>query len=130
MITDGVGGCLYGEMFGTHHWNPAKYMNAAAGWDYSNQQYMDIGKRIQTTRQLFNAKHGIDIPSVKLPERMEGKPALTEGPLKGKTLSNEENIAEYWRIYGWDNATGIPKKETLTELGLDKFLAEGGNYGC
>ena len=31
MLTDGVGGCLYGEMFGEHHWKPAKYMNAAAG---------------------------------------------------------------------------------------------------
>lgn len=130
MITDGVGGCLYGEMFGSHHWNPAKYMNAAAGWELSNQEYMDIGKRIQTTRQLFNVKHGIDIPSVKLPDRMAGKPAMTEGPLKGKTLSNEENVAIYWKLYGWDDKTGVPLKSTLEELGLDKLLSKGGNYGA
>lgn len=130
MLTDGVGGCLYGEMFGVHHWNPAKYMNAAAGWQLTNDEYMDIGRRIQTVRQLFNVKQGVDLPSVKLHSRMSGEPPLTEGPLKNKTLSNEENIAEYWEKYGWDKDSGIPTKSTLRELGLDILLAEGGNYGC
>lgn len=130
MITDGVGGCMYGEMFGVKHWNPGKYMNDAAGWDLSNQEYMDIGKRIQTTRQLFNIKQGLDLPSIKLPSRPAGRPPLEEGPLKNLSLSNEENISMYWDLYGWDKETGIPKKETLKELGLDKFLAEGGDYGC
>ncbi len=130
MITDGVGGCLYGEMFGVHHWNPAKYMNAAAGWNKSNQEYMDIGKRIQTVRQLFNVKHGIDLPNVKLPDRLSGKPALKEGPLKGKTLNNEENVSAYWKLYGWDKKSGIPTKETLHQLGLDTLLDEGDKYGC
>lgn len=129
MLADGVGGCLYGQMYGKR-WDPVRYMNDAAGWNLTSEQYMEIGKRIQTTRQLFNVKQGIDIPSVKLHPRMAGKPPMKEGPLKGKTLSNEENIPMYWEMYGWDRNTGIPRKSTLKELGLDVFLAEGGNYGC
>ena len=91
---------------------------------------MHIGKRIQTTRQLFNVKQGIDIPSVKLHDRMAGNPPMEEGPLKGKTLSNDENISAYWKLYGWNDKTGVPKKETLSQLGLDTLLKEGGNYGC
>lgn len=122
MITDGVGGCLYGEMCGSLNWNPAKLMNAAAGWDRTGDDYMECGKRIQTIRQLFNVKHGVDIPSVKLPARMAGNPPLTKGPLKGKSLKNDEMVSLHWKKFGWDDKTGVPLPETLVELGLDKLL--------
>ncbi|MCQ2603111.1 MAG: hypothetical protein MJ193_04190, partial [Clostridia bacterium] len=48
MLTDGVGGCLYGEMCGAKNWNPGKYLNAAVGWDRTGDDYMECGKRIQT----------------------------------------------------------------------------------
>jgi len=34
-------------------------LNFATGWDLSPDQYMEIGKRIQTLRQMFGIKHGI-----------------------------------------------------------------------
>lgn len=123
MVLDGTGGCLFGSMFGVKNLNPAKYMNAAAGWDRSFDEYMECGRRIQTTRQLFNVKHGIDIASIKLPERMEGNPPLTEGPLKGLKLSNKEMVALHYEGLGWDNKTGEPTEKTLKELNLDKYLS-------
>lgn len=128
MLTDGLGGCMYAEMFGANRWNPATYMNAAAGWSLTNEDYMEIGKRIQTVRQLFNAKQGYPISSAKIHSRASGAPALKEGPLKGKTLSNESNMPMYWELYGWDPETGIPTESTLKALGLDKLLADGGKY--
>lgn len=126
MLTDGAGGCMYAQMFGTQHWNPCNYLNAAVGWNRSGDDYMEIGKRIQTTRQLFNIKHGIDPTKVKLPKRMQGVPPLDKGPLKGKSLETDQMVEYYFEGFKWDKKTGIPTKEVIEELGLNVFLAEGG----
>lgn len=122
MLVDGAGGCYYGMMFGTHAWNPCKYLNAAAGWQKSGDEYMEIGKRIQTLRQMFNVKHGVDPAAWKLPERMAGNPPLTSGPLKGVTLQNGEMVALHWQGFGWDRETGVPTQETMEQLGIPGLL--------
>lgn len=122
MFTDGVGGCYYGQGLGVHGWNPVEYINAAAGWNKSGDEYMEIGKRIQTLRQMFNIKQGIDPRQRKLPDRMAGKPPLTTGPLKGVTLQNEEMVKYHWEGFGWDRATGIPLQKTLEDLEIPRLL--------
>ena len=119
MLVDGAGGCYYGEMMGVHMWKLIEYLNAAAGWNYDGDHYMEIGVRIQTLRQMFNIKHGYKPADVKLPARMAGKPALKTGPLKGVTLKNEEQVALHWKAFGWDDKTGEPLPETIHALGLD-----------
>ena len=51
---------------------------------------------------------------------------LKSGPYKGQHLDKEkydELLSEYYRLRGWDER-GIPKKETLKELGLDFVIPE------
>lgn len=122
MLVDGAGGCYYGMMFGTHAWNPCRYLNAAAGWDKSGDEYMEIGKRIQTLRQMFNCKQGIAPASWRLPERMAGNPPLTSGPLKGVSLQNDEMVRLHWEGFGWDRNSGVPTQETIFALGIDALL--------
>jgi aldehyde:ferredoxin oxidoreductase len=122
MLTDSVGGCYYAEMLGTHAWNPVKYMNAAAGWSKSGDEYLEIGKRIQTLRQIFNIKHGIDPLSFKLPKRLQGIPPLQDGPLKGKTVPVEEMVKYHWEAFGWDPETGVPLDSTVESLGIQQLL--------
>ena len=122
MLTDGLGGCYYAEMLGTHGWNPVNYMNAAAGWEKSGDEYMEMGKRIQTLRQMFNVKQGIDPKSFKLPKRMQGLPPLPDGPLKGKTVPVEEMVKYHWEAFGWDRETGVPLDATLETLGIPQLL--------
>lgn len=122
MLMDGCGTCYYGEMMGVHMWDPVKFINAAAGWEYNGDHYMEIGERIQTLRQLFNIRQGIDPASVKLPGRMEGNPPLTNGPLKGVRLRNKEQVALHWKAFGWDEKTGMPKQETIEKLGIPQLL--------
>ena len=122
MLVDGAGGCYYGMMFGTHAWNPCKYLNAAAAWEKSGDEYMEIGKRIQTLRQMFNIKQGIDPASWKLPDRMAGNPPLSNGPLKGVTLQNEEMVRLHWQGFGCSTANGAPTQETILALGIDSLL--------
>ena len=52
-------------------------------------------------------------------------PGPDEKPLdmKGNKLDRRKYLAmldEYYELRGWDEKTGIPKKETIEKLGLDK----------
>lgn len=124
MMLDGAGGCYYAMLMGNNNWKLVDLLNAATGWNYTGDQYMEIGKRIQTMRQLFNAKHHVDIAGWTLPDRMAGKPPLNEGPLKGRTLQNEDMLKLHWKAFGWDGETGIPTKETIEQLKLNTLLEE------
>ncbi len=123
-LLDGAGGCYYGMLLGNNNWNIVEMLNAATGWAYTGDQYMEIGKRIQTMRQLFNAKHHVPITEWALPDRMAGKPPLKEGPLKGRTLQNEEMVRLHWKAFGWDEKTGIPTEKTIEQLGINSVLEE------
>ena len=125
MLVDGAGGCYYGMMFGVHAWKPCKYLNAAADWDNSGDEYMEIGKRIQTLRQMFNVKQGIDPAAWKLPPRMAGNPPLESGPLKGVSLQNDEMVRLHWEGFGWDRESGVPTQETMDALGIPELLQTG-----
>ena len=118
MLTDGAGGCYYGEMMGVHMWKLIEYLNAAEGWNYDGDHYMEIGERIQTLRQLFNLKQGFDSAAVKLPARMQGDPPLPSGPLKGIQLHNREQVSAHWAAFGWDRNSGVPLPETVERLGI------------
>ena len=83
---------------------------------------MQIGKRIQTLRQMFNIKHGIDPWQFKMSRRMVGDPPLKAGPLKRKTLRIDEMLRLHWKAFGWDEKTGIPTPDTLSDLNLDTLL--------
>lgn len=122
MLIDGAGGCYYAEMMGVHLWKIVDYLNAAADWNYDGDHYMEIGRRIQTLRQMFNIKHGYDPAAVVLPKRMLGEPPLQTGPLKGVSLKNKEQVSMHWKAFGWDENTGVPLQETIENLGINKLL--------
>lgn len=120
-VIDGSGGCLFAALSGIQHWPIFRWLNAATGWDKSADEYMEIGKRIQTLRQLFNIREGVDPGKFKIPARIAGYPPLTEGPLKGKSVPIEEMVRLYWHYFGWDENSGAPLEETTKELGLQQM---------
>lgn len=124
MLTDAVGGCYYGEMMGVHMWKCIEYINAAAGWNYDGDHYMEIGERIQTIKQMFNIKQGIEPKDIKLPKRMSGEMPLTNGPLKGVKLRNEEQVALHWKAFGWDEKNGHPLPQTIEALEINELMRE------
>jgi len=77
-----------------------------------------MGARIQTIRQAFNVKHGIEPKSVKMTNRALGRPPLTAGANKGRTINIERMIRDYWEAFGWDAETGEPSPEVLNQLGF------------
>jgi aldehyde:ferredoxin oxidoreductase len=124
MIIDGSGVCYYAMLNGEHHLRLFEYLKHATGWEKTPDQYMEIGIRIQTLRQLFNVKQKVDVRQFKMHGKAIGDPPLSQGPSKGVTLRIDEMIQAYFKVWGWDETSGIPKRETIEKLGLDKLLKE------
>jgi len=118
------GMCLFGIQMGGKLRVP-DYINAATGWNYPAEYYLEVGARIQAIRQAFNAKQGINVvKDFKLPGRVLGDPALTEGPLKGITIDGDKLRRDFLIGMGWDESTGIPTSKTLGALQLDDIARE------
>jgi aldehyde:ferredoxin oxidoreductase len=129
MIVDGAGACYYGMLNGEQHLQLFEYLNKATGWEKTPDEYMEIGVRMQTMRQMFNAKQQVDVTQFRMHERAIGNPPLQSGPLKGVTLRIDEMIPLYYRAWGWDEKNGKPRKDTVENLGLNTILAESYTYG-
>jgi aldehyde:ferredoxin oxidoreductase len=123
-VADMAGGCLFAMLTGIDTWNLFSFFNAATGWSLSPDDYMEMGRRSQTLRQLFNIKQGIDPRANMIPARLCGDPPLSDGPLKGKHFPLAEKVALHWKAMGWNQATGIPEAETLARLGLEDLVTK------
>ncbi len=122
-ILDGIGGCLFAMITGAQHFKVFDYLNAATGWNKTPDEYMEIGKRIQTLRQMFNIREGIKPLSLKMHDRVSGNPPLSKGPNAGKTLPVEQMMRDHWKAFGWSDE-GVPTAETLAKLELEKLVEE------
>jgi aldehyde:ferredoxin oxidoreductase len=117
-VANGAGLCLFGLLMGVTRTPLFAWLNAATGWRKTPGQYLDIGSRIQTLKQAFNVKQGVDPRSIKVSDRMLGKPPLPTGANKGRTTELEKTRSEYWDQFGWDPETGVPDPEVLERLGI------------
>lgn len=100
-----------------------KLMYASTGWEVSWDNFNVIADRIfNLIRAFWIREYGkkwskeLDVP----PARWFEEP-LTKGPLKGGKLDRTRYdilLQRYYKKRGWDER-GIPKKATLTNLGLE-----------
>lgn len=118
-VINGAGCCLFGAFIGAHRIPVFEWLNAATGWGYSPQEYMVIGHRIQTVKQMFNVRQGIDPVQIRISKRVLGDPPLKEGANRGRTVPLEKLRRYYWREMGYDMDTGVPTNACLAQLGLD-----------
>jgi len=96
----------------------------------------DIGERIYTLQRMILLREGRKTPETDYPmdynftEPLDGIPGIgvmVPGPgdtavdMSGNKLDRArylEMLKEFYRVRGWDEETGIPKKETVKKLGL------------
>ncbi|MCF8066946.1 MAG: aldehyde ferredoxin oxidoreductase family protein [Desulfobacterales bacterium] len=95
-------------------------MSAITGWDFTLEEGLKAGRRIQTLRQAFNIREGVNMAEWKLPERVTGPPAT--GPIAGRTLDFKKIKKLGYEAMGWDGITGRPLDSTLTNLGLEELV--------
>jgi len=117
-----MGACYMGMLIGVDRVPIFEWANSITGWRLTPSDYLEIGRRIQTLRQMFNIREGIDPRSLKVSRRLYGDPPQTTGPNKGASYDMDALMRGYWEAIGWDAETGIPTRQTLEQLGLLDFV--------
>lgn len=115
-VLNGTGTCIFGAFLGADRLPLFDWINAATGWTKTPEDYLAIGEAVQTLRQSFNIKHGID-PRKNIPgPRATGQPALSAGANKGRSVDIEQMIRDYWLQFGWDPSNGQPLPDAMPPL--------------
>jgi aldehyde:ferredoxin oxidoreductase len=90
---------------------------AVTGNEISTSELLRIGERITNQERLINLKLGLQPADDTLPERFVREP-VPDGPTKGEVIDIQKLTADYYRLRGWDLASGRPSTAKLRELGL------------
>ncbi len=129
MLVDCAGCCVFGTQIGGEI-PLVDWLNAATGWDLSDEEYLRIGERVEHLRHSFNLREGINSAAdFTLHPRLTGHPPLKRGPAKGISLDRKHMAGAFYGALGWDMETGLPGKDRLLSLGLqdvaEVFYKEG-----
>lgn len=121
-FVDTLGTCFFSTMASMGFL--AETLNAATGWDFTEEEAESVGLRIVNLARVYNFRQGhtrsLDAPS----PRYGSIPA--DGPFAGKTFmpSLERMLDMYYQKMGWDEKTGKPLPETLERLGLEHAIKD------
>jgi len=115
---DCIGACKFtGICLTASDW--VRLVNLATGWDYSLAEYKQTGERIYNLARAFSNREGLSAEGDTLPARLLKEP-LPEGPAEGQVNELPILLERYYRLRGWDQQTGKPKVEKLSQLGLEE----------
>ena len=93
-------------------------INSACGLNWSIADMVRAGERGWNLKRVINNRLGLRSVNDRLP-----KPLLTPYSKSGTEASGfvpdiKGMLAAYYEVRGWDEATGIPRREKLAELGM------------
>lgn len=123
-LFNAAGLCLFGSLYGVDRLGLFESLDAATGLARSPEDYVEAGLRIQTLRQLFSLREGIDPQSLMPSKRALGLPPKAEGANAGRSVPLPRLVEDYWKEIGWPS--GRPSPETLERLGLAGLAAGAG----
>lgn len=123
-LFNGAGLCLFGSLYGADRLRFFETLDAATGWRRSPADYLEAGRRIQTLRQLFSLREGIEPKDVVPAARALGRPPKEAGANRGRSVPLEALARGYWEEIGWPE--GRPSPATLAGLGLAELEARHG----
>ena len=87
------------------------------GWDFTLDDMLTIGDRIATIRTAFNLREGINpVTDFKLPARVMPRVIKKEGWPEADLYTMRR---DYLEVMGWDQATFMPSRSRLEQLGLE-----------
>ncbi|MEE9611111.1 MAG: aldehyde ferredoxin oxidoreductase C-terminal domain-containing protein, partial [Desulfatiglandales bacterium] len=119
-IIDAVGICKWATFrFGVDAYSiedQARILSVGLGREMNPARLFELAERMRCLERAFSIREGLDRSQDVLPKRFY-KLKTDEG----LTLSSEkmeEMKSEYYAVRGWDADTGVPRRETLEQLGL------------
>ncbi len=95
----------------------AEITQAVTGWNSTVYELMKVGERGINLARVFNLREGMTYKDDRLPDRMFHP--QTSGALSKTTVDPDQMksaIHTYYRMMGWDEATGVPAGGKLEEL--------------
>jgi len=121
IMPDVLGVCKFFMYSGITLEHYAKLLSALTGWQLEGKDLVKIGERISNLQRLFNLREGFTKKDDDLPKRAKQRPLFGAYQKEDKCIIKdyEGMLREYYEARGWDNKTGMPKKEKLIELGLE-----------
>ena len=121
-VLNAAGLCLFGYNILDYKTLP-DFLSAADGKNWSMGELERMGLRITLARQIFNVRAGWTLDRYTFPDRVLGKPPLSDGELKDVTVDLHTMVREYLEEMRWDKKTGLPPDEVLGEFNLSRFLS-------
>lgn len=91
-----------------------RLMHEAVGFNYTYEDIIKVGERINNLERLFNLREGYARKDDNLPDRFLELPA---GHSKGQTFDINRTLDSYYKLRGWDEQS-IPTKQKLKELSI------------
>lgn len=105
----------------------AGLLNDITGKNYSPEELLNTGERLQNLERSFNLLHAGFGRADDMPPRKFTDIPVSEGIYKGEKLNIDkwnQMLDEYYKLHGWDRVTGWPTKRSLLSLGLDSVVAK------
>lgn len=113
--------CLFGAFLGADRLPIFEWLNSVTGWEKTPEEYMHIGLRIQTIKQLFNSREEGSLRH-DINKRLLGVPPLKAGSARGRTVDLDGLVRAYWQAIGWNEENGLPTDECIHHLELEEYL--------
>ena len=109
-------------------------IEAATGIAFTKEELEQCADRARIIQRSFSHMLGLNRKDDYPPEHTFEYPVkvLVEGKNMERVLKKEqydEALSEFYRISGYDEKTGIPTRETLERLGLEKIAGDLENRG-
>jgi len=118
-VMESLGLCMFVYFFAEYP--VLEMIEAATGWKMTAEEVIEVGGRIQATRQMFNAREGAI--RHEMPQRAIGSPPLSRGAAGGKSIDAETMAQGYYEGIGYGQ-DGVPTAATLESLGLGDLVAD------
>ncbi len=123
-VVDSAGICLF-TTFALGLPEISEMIRTSLGWEYSDEEILQIGERIWNLERMFNIQAGFSKEDDTLPDRLLNEP-IPSGPAKGKVVELDKMLAEYYEVRGWDKE-GIPTDKKLEQLSINIKTCEATN---
>jgi aldehyde:ferredoxin oxidoreductase len=95
-------------------------LNTVTGWGATQDEVVTTAHRGITLTRLYNMREGFTRADDRLPDRFaEPLPKHPGFPREAQ----EKIVTDYYVEYGWDPATGVPTRETITKLAIEADAA-------
>lgn len=118
-VMESLGLCMFVYFFSDYRL--LEMLSAVTGWETNVSEILEIGGRIQVTRQMFNAREGAI--RHEMTQRAQGNPPQQKGPIAGNAIDIEVMVQGYYEGMGFEQ-NGLPTPETLRSYGLDEMIPD------